>query len=144
MANILNLFPALHFDSLRNDRDNRASVIDSLSEFIYKLNSEERALVVVEGPRDSRALRASGFDGEIFMLCHNQNVRKLADKAAKFEKVILLLDSDAEGKKLAKKASRTIAGKAKIDLFYRRRLLPASRGRIRHVEELKSYAELID
>jgi 5S rRNA maturation endonuclease (ribonuclease M5) len=119
-------------------------VIDSLSEFICKLNNEDAALVVVEGPRDSRALRASGFDGEIFMLCHNQNLRKLADRATEFKKVILLLDGDTEGKRLAVRASRSLAGKSKIDLFYRRRLLPASRGRVRHVEELKNYAELID
>jgi 5S rRNA maturation endonuclease (ribonuclease M5) len=122
----------------------KASLIDSLSDFIYKLNHEIDSLVVVEGPRDARALRSSGFLGDIFMLCHRQNAQKLEERAASYRKIILLLDNDSEGKKLAKKTDKLLAGKAKIDSSYRRRLLPASKGRIRHVEELQSFAERIN
>jgi 5S rRNA maturation endonuclease (ribonuclease M5) len=119
----------------------RASLTDSLTDFIHKLNKETESLVVVEGPRDQRALRTSGFKGEIFMLCHHQNIRTLEDRAQRFKKIILLLDGDNEGKKLAQRVIRILGGK--IDLFYRRKLLPASKGRIRHVEELATFAELI-
>ena len=106
-----------------------------------KLNEEEDALVVVEGVRDARALRDSGFAGEIFMLCHKTNVIKLEDAALKFKKTILLLDNDAEGRKLATRTQRILRGRVKLDMYYQRELLPASRGKIRHIEELSNYAD---
>jgi 5S rRNA maturation endonuclease (ribonuclease M5) len=147
-ANMLNLIFHGGSQLMRNSpyrlNSEASSLIDSLSAFISKLNSEVNPLVVVEGPRDAQALRTSGFKGEIFMLCHNQNLRKLEDYVSGYNKIIVLVDNDNEGKKLAEKTSRALEGKAKIDLFYRRRLLAASKGRIRHIEELKSnYAQLI-
>ena len=118
-----------------------SSLIESLSHFIKKLNHEEDALIVVEGLRDARALRDSGFDGEIFMLCHKQNVTKLENEATKYKKTILLLDNDSEGKKLTARTQRILRGRVKLDLFYQRELLPASKGKIRHVEEFAGYAE---
>ncbi len=118
-----------------------SSLIESLHSFIRKLNDEENALVVVEGVRDAKALRESGFDGELFMLCHKNNVLKLEETASRFRKTILLLDNDAEGRKLGERTIRILNGRVKIDTFYQRELLPASKGRIRHVEELAPYAE---
>ena len=120
-----------------------SQVVESLSLFIRKLNDEVDALVVVEGLRDSKALRDSGFDGAIFMLCHNQNVSKLEAEASKFRKTILLLDNDSEGKKLAERTRRILSGRVKIDLYYQKELLPASRGKIRHIEELSNYASKV-
>ena len=120
-----------------------ASLIESLHRFIRKLNDEEEALVVVEGVRDAKALRESGFDGEVFMLCHKNNVLKLEETAARFRKTILLLDNDNEGRKLRERTIRILNGRVKIDMFYQRELLPASKGKIRHVEELASYAERV-
>lgn len=118
-----------------------SSLIESLSHFIRKLNHEEDALVVVEGLRDAKALRDSGFDGEIFMLCHKQNVSKLEGKASQYKKTILLLDNDNEGKKLSARTQRILRGRVKLDTYYQRELLPASRGKIRHVEEFSNYAD---
>lgn len=117
-----------------------SSLIESLSHYIRNLNHEEGALVVVEGLRDAKALRASGFDGEIFMLCHKQSVSKLEAEAMKYKKTILLLDNDSEGKKLSSRTQRILRGRVKLDLHYQRELLPASKGKIRHVEEFASYA----
>lgn len=78
------------------------------------------------------------------MLCHNhQSFAKLEDMASRFKKVILLLDNDSEGKKLVQRATRVLRGRARVDLFYQRALLPASRGKIRHVEELAPFSEII-
>lgn len=118
-----------------------SSLIESLSHFIRKLNHEDDALVVVEGVRDAKALRDSGFDGEIFMLCHKQNISKLESAASRFKKTILLLDNDSEGKKLSARTQRILRGRVKLDMYYQRELLPASRGKIRHVEEFATYAE---
>jgi 5S rRNA maturation endonuclease (ribonuclease M5) len=118
-----------------------SSLIESLSHFIEKLNHEENALVVVEGMKDAKALRDSGFDGEIFMLCHKQNVSTLENEATKYRKTILLLDNDSEGKKLSSRTQRILQGRVKLDMYYQRELLPASKGKIRHVEEFAGFAE---
>ena len=118
-----------------------SSLIESLSEFMRKLNDEESALVVVEGLRDAKALREAGYDGELFMLCHNNNVLTLEETASQFKKIILLLDNDREGKKLSKRTRKILGGRVRIDTFYQRELLPASKGKIRHVEELAPYAQ---
>ena len=118
-----------------------SSLIESLSEFMRKLNDEERALVVVEGLRDAKALREAGYDGELFMLCHKNNVLTLEETASSFKKIILLLDNDREGKKLSERTRRILGGRVRIDTFYQRELLPASKGKIRHVEELAPYAQ---
>ena len=117
-----------------------SSLIESLSDFMRKLNEEESALVVVEGVRDAKALREAGYDGELFMLCHKNSVLTLEEAALKFRKIILLLDNDKEGMKLSARTKKILGGRVKIDTFYQRELLPASRGKIRHVEELAPYA----
>jgi len=116
-------------------------MIESLSDFMRKLNDEERALVVVEGLRDAKALREAGFDGELFMLCHKNSVLTLEEASSGYKKIILLLDNDREGKKLSARTRKILAGRARIDTFYQRELLPASKGKIRHVEELAPYAQ---
>jgi len=118
-----------------------AVLIESLSGFVRKLNDEEDALIVVEGVRDAEALRNSGFSGELFMLCHQANVLKLEQAASRFKKTILLLDNDNEGRKLLRRTQRLLSGRVTIDLFYQMALLPASKGKIRHIEELAPYAE---
>ena len=117
-----------------------SAIVESLSSFIRKLNDEEDALVVVEGLRDARALRDSGFVGELFMLCHKANLVKLEQKAKNFKKAILLLDNDSEGRKLSMRTQRILMGRIKMDTFYQRELLPAGKGKIRHVEELAPFA----
>ena len=72
------------------------------------------------------------------MLCHNSSLSKLGDKAVKFKKTILLLDNDSEGRRLVRRTQETLQGRVPIDLTYQRGLLPASKGRIRHIEEFSS------
>ena len=118
-----------------------SDLIESLLGFLKKLNDEDDALVVVEGLRDARALRDSGFSGNLFMLCHNSSIAKLEEQAAKFKKTILLLDNDREGRRLGRKAQDILRGKVSIDMYYQRELLPASKGKIRHIEELSTYSD---
>ena len=77
------------------------------------------------------------------MLCHNSNYAKLESKASNYRKTILLLDNDSEGKALSKRVQKTLSGRVRTDLHYQRKLLPASKGRIRHVEELSTYADQV-
>lgn len=137
---LLNYFSRSETGTMKSDD---SEMIESLSSYIRKLNDEEDALVVVEGKRDAQALRDSGYMGEVFMLCHNMNVVRLEDAAIKFKKTILLLDNDQEGSKLTARTERVLRGRVRMDLFYRRELLPASKGKIRHIEELAPYSERV-
>jgi 5S rRNA maturation endonuclease (ribonuclease M5) len=121
-------------------------VIDSLSLFVKQLNDEAEngALIVVEGPRDHEALRSIGFHGETFLLCHNEGLTRLAIDAEDYRRIILLFDLDSQGRSLTKKAAILLRERKKsIDLFFRRRLLSVTRGKVRHVEELMRYKEYI-
>lgn len=118
-----------------------SDIVESLSSFVQKLNQEEDSLVVVEGLRDAKALRNSGFSGELYLLCHNSNLAKLESKCIRFRKTILLLDNDQEGKRLLQRVRRVLNGRVAIDLFYQKEMLPASKGRIRHVEEFSAFAD---
>ena len=118
-----------------------SDLIFSLRKFVKELNDETDALVVVEGLRDAKALRDSGFSGNLFMLCHNSSFTKLEGEASKFKKTILLLDNDREGKRLGRKTQEKLKGRVPVDLYYQRNLLPASKGKIRHVEEFSTYSD---
>jgi len=118
--------------------------LQALTKFVRKLNDEYKngALVVVEGQHDEEALKSIGFKGKLFLLCHNRNLIELASEAEKYRKVILLLDLDRKGRALTKKAIIILQGKNnKIDLFFRRELIRATKGRIRQIEELIRFKE---
>ena len=74
---------------LRYDLD----FINFLTKFISRLNHESQnaALIVVEGKNDALALFSLGFSGDIFTYCNNNTLSKLADKALLYKKTILLL-----------------------------------------------------
>ena len=110
--------------------------------FIRNLNSEAEAgsIVVVEGKRDRLALRSLGFSGKVIMLCHSGSIIDLVDQVNSYNKTILLLDSDREGKSLTAKAAHILQGKAIVDLSYRRNLRLIGKGMIRHVEELSKFS----
>lgn len=119
---------------------------DSLALYIKKLNDEARcgALIVVEGQRDADALRSIGFQGELFLLSHNEGLSKLAREAEGYEKVILLLDMDKKGRYLTKRAATLLQEKKSvIDLFFRKELLSLTKGRVRRIEELRRFQDLL-
>ena len=67
---------------------------------------------------------------------------ELASESEKYSKVILLLDLDRKGRALTKKAIIILQGKNnKIDLFFRRELAKATKGRLRQIEELIRFKE---
>jgi len=121
-------------------------IIQALMLFVRKLNDECKngALVVVEGQRDARALESIGFKGDLFLLCHNKSLVELASEAERYGKTILLLDLDRKGRALTKKAAIILQEKSiKIDLFFRRELIKATKGKIRHIEELSRFSDYI-
>ncbi len=131
--------------SMRNGALDR-EIAESLALYVKKLNdaSVNGALVVVEGKRDVKALRAVGFAGRVVMLCHNSSLNRLLEEAEKYRKTILLLDLDREGRSLTKKAATLLEEKKNtIDLYFRRKLSSTTRGRVKQIEELSRYAEYL-
>ena len=121
-------------------------ISESLSLYVKQLKDASRngALVVVEGKRDLNALRAIGFTGSILMFCHNSNLSMLTEEAEKYRKIILLFDLDKEGRSLTKKAAKLLEGKNNvIDLYFRRKLLKVTRGKVRHIEDLRRYIDYL-
>ncbi len=121
------------------------NIAEDLAAYVKKLNDESvnGAIVVVEGVRDVEALKSIGFVGNVFMLCHNSNLQTLAEKAKNYRKTILLLDLDREGRSLTKKAALLLEKKSAIDLYFRRELSSTTRGRVKHIEELRRFKEYL-
>ena len=58
--------------------------------------------------------------------------------SANYKKLILLLDADKKGKVITKKILSQDNGKF-IDLHYKKKLLKITKGRIKKIEEMKSF-----
>jgi len=118
---------------------------DEIDQFVESLNSESKigSLVVVEGKRDLAALRSIGFSGDL--LVYN-NYRGIGDfvchLAAKNRKVILLLDMDRKGKVLTSKILYHLNSSCRHDyLQTKRKLARITKGRLRHIEDLKIFSK---
>ena len=74
------------------------SEIAEIKKFINLLNSQKNSAVVVEGKRDSAALIKLGYSGKILEFHRFNGMIKFADSAAKYRKLILLLDGDRKGR----------------------------------------------
>ena len=115
------------------------SEIAEIKKFINLLNSQKDGVVVVEGKRDSAALVKLGYSGKILEF-HKFNVMiKFADSAAKYRKLILLLDGDRKGKYLTKKIIELLEHRTKIDLLFKKKLVSITKGKIRFIEQLVCY-----
>jgi 5S rRNA maturation endonuclease (ribonuclease M5) len=112
-----------------------------LGVFVKDLNymSEEGWSVLVEGPRDVRALRRLGCVGNVVTI--SSVVRD--GKAAFFgdKKVVILTDLDREGALLAARYIKRLSHDGlKTSLRERQRLKNASHGVFLHVENLLRFA----
>ena len=109
-----------------------------LLDFIALLNFECKngAVVLVEGKKDTQALSSLGFVGKTIEYCNNNTMSKIERKTKSYNKLIILFDYDAEGRRLASKILLTLDRTSIIELKYRRNLSFASNGGIKRIEEL--------
>lgn len=116
-----------------------------LVQFIEFLNyeSEVDSVVVVEGKRDVKALRSIGFKGELVVYHNFRGLGEFVHHIAiRNRKIILLLDMDRKGKVLTSKIIRNLNSSCQHDnLQTKRKLTQITRGRIRHIEDLKSFSK---
>ena len=115
------------------------SEIAEIKKFVNMLNSQKDSVVVVEGKRDSAALVKLGYSGKILEFHKFNGMIKFADSAAKYRKLILLLDGDRKGKYLTKKIIELLEHRTKIDLLFKKKLVSITEGKIRFIEQLVCY-----
>lgn len=120
------------------------TTIDRLRGFIDMLNEEAEngSVIVVEGKRDVEALTRIGFNGNLTVLNHFKGITDFVDSHYQIsKKIILLLDMDRTGKHLTSKLITQLQHKGNnVNLFYKKALAQITNGKIRHVEELATYA----
>ena len=113
--------------------------IAEMKKFMDSLNSQTNCVVVVEGKRDSAALVKLGYSGKILEFHRFNGMIKFADSAAKYHKLILLLDGDRKGRYLTKKIIELLEHRTKIDLLFKKKLVSITKGNIRFIEQLVCY-----
>ncbi len=115
--------------------------IKNIDNFILSLNDESNrnSIVIVEGKKDVEALFYLGYSGNIKAYHHYRGTTNFVDHCAiNYRKLILLLDSDTKGKIITKKILSQLNGKF-IDLYYKKKLLNITGGRIKKIEEIKPF-----
>ncbi len=110
-----------------------------LKEFIFQLNAIQEGVVIVEGKRDSNALRKIGYTGKVLEFHRFSGMINFADSVAKFERLIILFDGDKKGRILTQKTIQLLQRRTKVDLTFKRKLRIITKGKIRFIEQLVSY-----
>jgi len=118
--------------------------ISDLRNFISNLNSVQESIVVVEGRRDSEALKKLGFTEQVLVFHSFGGITKFADSVAHHKNLIILFDSDRKGKYLTRRLIDQLEHRMRIDLSHKKRLIEITKGRIRAIEELIRYESLVN
>ncbi len=113
--------------------------ISDLRSFINNLNYMQESVVVVEGKRDSEALKKLGFTEQVLEFHSFGGITKFADSVAHHKNLIILFDSDRKGKYLTRRIIEQLERRMRIDLSHKKRLVEITKGKIRAIEELVRY-----
>ncbi len=117
--------------------------IEELRSFISTLNLQTNSVVIVEGKRDSAALKKIGYSGVVLEFHKFGGLIKFADSVAKYESVIILLDRDRKGRYLTGKIISQLERRTKVDLSFKKKLVSITKGKIRFIEQLVCYESLV-
>ena len=123
------------------DKIQRLEKIRELKEFVDQINNESTkdSLILVEGKRDLEALSYLGCSGNIQAYHNYKSIVDLADNfRVKYKKLILLLDLDDTGRIMTRKISHLL-NQRYIDNYYRKKIIRITQGKIRTIEELRSF-----
>jgi len=113
--------------------------IIEIKDFVSHLNSMEESVVIVEGKRDSAALKKIGFSGKVLEYHKFGGMINFADSVARHENLILLFDGDKKGRYLTGKTIHLLQRRTNIDLRFKRKLTSITKGKIRFIEQLACY-----
>lgn len=117
--------------------------ICGIREFINSLNSEKESIVIVEGKHDSIALKKLGFTEKVLEFHRFGGLTKFADSVSDHKNLIILFDSDRKGKYLTRRVIEQLEHRTRIDLSYKKKLIQITRGKIRTIEELGRYEQVL-
>jgi len=113
--------------------------VQDVRNFISLLNYQLNSAVIVEGKRDSIALKKLGFSGTVLEFHKFGGMIKFVDSVAKYDRLIMLLDGDRKGKYLTGKIIGHLERRTKVDLLFKRKLVKITKGKIRFIEQLVCY-----
>ncbi len=113
--------------------------IIELKNFIFELNSMKDSIVIVEGKRDSIALRKLGYSGKILEFHRFGGMIDFTDSVSKYKRLIILFDRDKKGRTLTGKTIQLLQRRTKIDLSFKKRLREITKGKIMFIEQLVCY-----
>ena len=117
--------------------------IEELKSFISMLNLQKNSIVVVEGKKDTQALRLIGFSGTVLESQRFGSFIKFVDFVANFQNVIILLDSDRKGKTITSRLIYQLQRRTNLDLTFKQKLIQITKGKIRHIEQLSCYQSFL-
>ena len=120
-----------------------AEFAEFLRRFVIELNrlGADGWVVLVEGARDVRAMRDVGYKGRIVSIAAAKGSES---SLANSKTVVIMTDLDREGRRLAARYAKALTHRGlAVSLDQRRRLLAASRGVFRHIENLKRFSYLM-
>ena len=117
--------------------------ISDIKDFVSQLNSMKKSVVVVEGKRDSAALKKIGFSGNVVEFHKFGGMINFADSVARHENLIILFDGDRKGKYLTGKTIQLLQRRTNIDLRFKKKLTSITKGKIRFIEQLVCYESYI-
>jgi 5S rRNA maturation endonuclease (ribonuclease M5) len=117
--------------------------IIEMKNFVSQLNSMKESIVVVEGKRDSAALKKIGFSGKVVEFHNFGGMIKFADSVARHENLIILFDGDKKGKHFTRKTIQLLQRRTNVDLTFKRKLTSITKGKIRFIEQLVCYESFI-
>jgi len=110
-----------------------------LKKFVFELNSIEKSMVIVEGKRNSNALKKLGYTGKVLEFHRFGGMVNFADSVAKYDRLIILFDRDKKGRALTGKTIQLLQRRTRVDLFFKRKLHMITKGKIMFIEQLVSY-----
>ncbi len=99
----------------------------------------EDSVVVVEGKRDSIALKKLGYTGKVLEFHKFGGMINFTDSAAKYKNLIILFDRDKKGRTLTGKTIQLLQRRTKVDLSFKRKLRGITKGKIMFIEQLVCY-----
>lgn len=113
--------------------------INEIKKFVSELNSIKECAVVVEGKRDTIALRKLGFDGKILEFHRFGGIVNFTDAVVAHKKLIILFDRDRKGRILTGKTIQLLQRRTNLDLSFKRKLRTITKGKIVFIEQLVCY-----
>jgi 5S rRNA maturation endonuclease (ribonuclease M5) len=116
--------------------------IQDLKKFVVSLNSKANSTVIVEGKRDSEALKSIGVSGKILEFHRFRGLSKFVDSVSD-SNLIILLDGDRKGRYLTSKIVKQLERRTRIDLSFKRKLVSITKGKIRFIEDLSYYESFL-